>query len=298
MNITINLAASELQYHEILENFRSYMETIVAHENYLPDYCTKYLGEIKNLEFTIKNLESTVENLVKSSNQYITNVNNLEHKHEIITNGYTTNYLNLISSISILLTISVIISKNPVVSVLFLIGLFFNVACYLILLGINFIGLSYLLVYVGAVSILFLFILMLINVRVSELVTDNTNSIPLVLIVAVFFTYPIQQILPTNIVSLLTDNILTKTTNHLPFYLNNYLSNYLFNSNSNFHVTSKVWDGYLTETTHITSIGNIMYTNYSMWLIITSIILLLAMVGSIIITIKNTTDTASVHSNQ
>jgi len=36
----------------------------------------------------------------------------------------------------------------------------------------------------------------------------------------------------------------------------------------------------------ITSIGNVMYTNYSIWLIITSIILLLAMVGSIIITIK------------
>jgi len=50
------------------------------------------------------------------------------------------------------------------------------------MLGINFIGLSYLLVYVGAVSILFLFILMLINVRISELVTENNNSIPLAVV--------------------------------------------------------------------------------------------------------------------
>jgi NADH-ubiquinone oxidoreductase chain 6 len=52
-------------------------------------------------------------------------------------------------------------------------------------------------------------------------------------------------------------------------------------------VTSKIWDGNLAESSHITSIGNIMYTNYSIWLILTSIILLLAMIGSIVITIKN-----------
>jgi NADH-ubiquinone oxidoreductase chain 6 len=53
-----------------------------------------------------------------------------------------------------------------------------------------------------------------------------------------------------------------------------------------YFVTSKVWDGNLAETNHITSIGNIMYTSYSMWLILTSIILLLAMTGAIVITIK------------
>ena len=51
-------------------------------------------------------------------------------------------------------------------------------------------------------------------------------------------------------------------------------------------VTSKIWDGNLSETSHITTIGNIMYTSYSIWLILTSIILLLAMVGAIVITIK------------
>ena len=51
-------------------------------------------------------------------------------------------------------------------------------------------------------------------------------------------------------------------------------------------VTSHSWDLKLAETFHITSIGNIIYTNYPLWLLLTSIILLLAMIGSILITIK------------
>ena len=51
-------------------------------------------------------------------------------------------------------------------------------------------------------------------------------------------------------------------------------------------ITSKIWDGNLGETSHITSIGNIMYTNYNVWLIIASFILLVAMVGAIVITMK------------
>jgi NADH-ubiquinone oxidoreductase chain 6 len=51
-------------------------------------------------------------------------------------------------------------------------------------------------------------------------------------------------------------------------------------------VTSNVWDSNLAENTHISSLGNVLYTNYSIWLILASIILLLAMIGSIVITIK------------
>lgn len=97
--------------------------------------------------------------------------------NETFTNGLNYYFLNFLSLAAILCGIFVIISKNPIVSVLFLIGLFLSISAYLMMLGINFIGLSYLLVYVGAVSILFLFILMLINVRISELVTDTSNSI-------------------------------------------------------------------------------------------------------------------------
>lgn len=67
------------------------------------------------------------------------------------------------------------------------------------MLGLNFIGLSYLLVYVGAVSILFLFILMLINVRISELTSDSSNSIPLAIIIGIFFNITLYYMLPSNV---------------------------------------------------------------------------------------------------
>jgi NADH-ubiquinone oxidoreductase chain 6 len=58
------------------------------------------------------------------------------------------------------------------------------------------------------------------------------------------------------------------------------------NKNDLFFITSKIWDGNLAESNHITAIGNVMYTNYNIWLLIASFILLLAMVGSIVITVK------------
>jgi NADH-ubiquinone oxidoreductase chain 6 len=175
--------------------------------------------------------------------------------------------------------------KNPIISVLFLIGLFLSIAGYLMILGINFIGLSYLLVYVGAVSILFLFILMLINVRVSELVSDNSNSVPLGITISILFNAIFYNILPYNSTNYQISKYL--------YYLNtvelknNTINNNLFNNAGDLSlVTSHIWDGSLAETSHITSIGSIMYTNYPIWLILTSLILLLAMVGAIIITIK------------
>jgi NADH-ubiquinone oxidoreductase chain 6 len=193
---------------------------------------------------------------------------------DIQTNGYNWEYLNLASIIAIVAGIFVIISKNPIISVLFLICLFVCISSYLILLGISFIGLSYLLVYIGAVSILFLFILMLINVRISELHAETSNGIPLAIIIGICLYSVIHEISPSSTPKMVKDNIVD---NILNFYSNNQEIVY---------VTSKFWDGYLAETSHISSIGNIMYTNYFLWLIITSIILLLAMVGTIVITIR------------
>ena len=214
--------------------------------------------------------------------------------NETFTNGYRGGALLFIDALCVTLAISVIVSKNPIVSVLFLIGLFLGVSCHLLVSGLNFIGLSYLLVYVGAVSILFLFILMLINIRVSELLSDTSNTIPLALIIGLLFTYPISQALPygissnsnvnfnkshmSNIVSI-SNKGNNSATDHIIHISND-------NSEKALYVTSKLWDGMLAESTHISSIGDIMYSSYSIWLILTSIILLLAMVGAIVITIK------------
>lgn len=218
---------------------------------------------------------------------------NLYFLNETYTNGYNVEVLDVISVVAILCGILVIIIKNPILSVLFLIGLFLSIASYLMVLGLNFIGLSYLLVYVGAVSILFLFILMLINVRISELVSNTRNSIVLAIFIAIFFNFPVYEILPYSITNLKSYNVsLTTSLDSIWYNYSDFLTK-LFSlkgtesSNDKLsYVTSKIWDGNLSETSHITSIGNIMYTNYSIWLILTSIILLLAMVGAIVITIK------------
>ena len=135
---------------------------------------------------------------------------------------FKDNALTIVSLISIFFGILVIISKNPIISVLFLISLFLSVSFYLMLLGLNFLGISYLLVYIGAVSILFLFILMLINVRVSELLSETYNSIVLSIIIAFSFNISVSNIFTQNIYNF-----------NKFFDNNNYFS--LFNMNYKFN---------------------------------------------------------------
>lgn len=205
--------------------------------------------------------------------------------NEIYTNGSIPNILDIISVIAILCGIFVIISKNPIISVLFLIGLFAGISSYLIILGLTFIGLSYLVVYIGAISILFLFILMLINIRISELQGNTNNSILLSILIGILFSYPFFELSYYNLGGL-------SSKNNSNIYIDNLVSlgskkNILnIDNNHVLFVTSNAWDGNLAENNHITAIGNIMYTSYSIWLVIASFILLLAMVGAIVITIK------------
>ena len=215
-------------------------------------------------------------------------MNNLFLINETFTNGYTSYTLDVLSILAIICAIFVIIMKNPIVSVLFLIGLFANISFYLILLGLSFIGLSYLIVYIGAVSILFLFILMLINIRISELQSNNSNSITLSIVIGIAFYFPLFQLLPYDIAILSNiNNILYVILYNVSLNKNNSSSSVIDLSNNDLYfVTSKAWDANLWENSHISAIGNIMYTNYNIWLIIASFILLLAMVGAIVITIK------------
>lgn len=196
-----------------------------------------------------------------------------------IYNGFSVSFLDAIRIVALFSGIFIIITKNPVVSVLYLILLFSTISCYLIFIGIKFIGISYLLVYVGAVSILFLFILMLINIRVSELISDTNNNIPLAILATLAFFIPFSKLVPDTKTNLSDNN----------YSFNNVLESITSSGLQGKHVSyvsSNNWDGNIVDITDIISIGNIMYTSYSLWLIITSIILLLAMVGSIVITIK------------
>lgn len=189
--------------------------------------------------------------------------------------------------------ISVIVVKNPVFSVLFLIGLFVTISIYLELLGLTFMGLSYLLIYVGAVSILFLFILMLLNIRISELITEGKNSIPLAIIIVLYLSFSFDLVMPYCIY------VFSLISNSLYYFIFRILSIFTFKSSNihtifTSHFSSDVlgnvdylgWDNSIVYNSHITSIGNILYGDLLILLIVLSFILLLAMVGAILVTIK------------
>jgi len=206
---------------------------------------------------------------------------------EIYTSGYMPEVLTVISTFVVLCGVLVIISKNSIISVLFLIGLFSGIASYLIISGLSFIGLSYIIVYIGAVSILFLFILMLIDIRISELQNNTNNSIPLSILIAISLNYILYKLLPYGIAIL---NSYSYFNNLLYIFILNELINIdiIYNNILLLFVSSKMWDGNIaTESNHISSIGNILYTNYNIWLILSCLILLLAIVGAIVITSKN-----------
>lgn len=212
--------------------------------------------------------------------------------YEIFSNGYLTGSLDIISLMALFCGIAIIINKNPIISIIFLIGLFASIAVYLILLGLTFIGLSYLVVYIGAVSILFLFILMLINIRTSELQSNNKNSIPLGLFITLLSNFTLFQLLPYYMAIL---NNYSNKLNTIIYYLPwnkytdvvNYINKNININNTNvMFVSSSNWDGNMAETSHISTLGNILYTSHNMWIFMASFILLLAMVGAIIITIK------------
>lgn len=202
---------------------------------------------------------------------------------DYLSNGFKTEFLDLISIIALFFGTTVIAIKNPIGSLMCLIGLFGAIAVYLIMIGLNFIGFSYLIVYIGAVSILFLFILMLINIRSSELLSNNVNSIPLALIIIILLNYSWILLSPeySGIIenSEVTNLVYTSLLQDITNIYNSEIVNIMF-------VTSYNWDGFLVETSHITTVGMVLYTVYNMWLWISSLILILAMVGSIIITSK------------
>ena len=100
---------------------------------------------------------------------------------------------------AIISAILVIISKNPVISVIYLISLVLNSALYLIIKGMSFIGIAYILIYLGAVIVLFLFVIMMINVKITDILEigyQYTKNIPIALIVSSLFIYEFFNILP------------------------------------------------------------------------------------------------------
>lgn len=196
-------------------------------------------------------------------------------------------FMDFLALGSIISGVLVITSKNPVISVVFLIALFVNVSGYLILGGIVFIGISYLIVYVGAIAVLFLFVIMMMQIKIKDLLetgSQYTKNLPLALGIGSLFIYEMYTILPFTF-----NNVKAISALLYPFTNFNYslLSSYISSMYSVYITANPV----IADTTFITflqieAIGQSLYTFGSIWLIMISAVLLIGMVAPIFITLQ------------
>ena len=203
--------------------------------------------------------------------------------------------LDLLALGAILSSIMVITAKNPVISVLFLIAVFVNVAGYLCLLGVAYLGLVYLIVYVGAIAILFLFVIMMLNLRLVELVDtgqEYTKNLPMGAFLGSLFFFELLSILPVSYHdggSLHSFALWAKASLSIFNWLNTTLlgisNTDAASSEASVHAAFNpaVSDNTMSAFTQIESIRQGLYTYASLWLVIASVIFLLAMVGPIVL---------------
>ena len=146
--------------------------------------------------------------------------------------------------------IMVISSLNPIHSVFWLVLVFLNSSAMLLLIGFNFVPLMIIIVYVGAIAILFLFVIMMLDILYLKKVDSINNIIPLIL--------------------LTFSNIISNYFLYLRGYniFNNITSNYIWNINSD---------------SQVNLISKFLYTYYAYPFIIISLLLLVAMVGAIVL---------------
>nr|YP_007890506.1 NADH dehydrogenase subunit 6 [Andalucia godoyi]AGH24000.1 NADH dehydrogenase subunit 6 [Andalucia godoyi] len=162
------------------------------------------------------------------------------------------------SCLSIFSAIMVIGSRNPVHSVLFLILVFCNATGLFLLFNVEFIAMIFLMVYVGAVAVLFLFVVMMLNINVVELSENVLRYLPLGGIVAVIFFLQVLMIVDSDLVSLTNVDLS--------------------------QLQSINWVNQMNEMSNLHSLGRIMYTHYFYFFLVAGLILLVAMIGAIVLT--------------
>ena len=197
--------------------------------------------------------------------------------------------IDLLAFAALFSSVLVITSKNPVIAVIFLISVFVNAAGYLILLGIGFIGISYIIVYVGAIAVLFLFVIMLLNIKLTDILETShqyTKNLPLALSIGILFIYEIYTIIPFPINNV---SFISYLLNFINIFNELLLKNNI-NLESILYISTNptIADTSIINLSQIESIGYCLYTYGSVWLIIISIILLLAMISPIFISRPNT----------
>lgn len=165
------------------------------------------------------------------------------------------------SFLSIFSSFCVILSKNPLHSVIFLIFVFCNVVLILLLQGIDFLAMVFLIVYIGAIAVLFLFVVYMLNIKLIEINELNWQYL-FGLFVSLFF-FSIFMFL---------------------FFKTQNFDFYNFESNLNFFV----WLNVLFDIQNLRILALILYLDYYIIFIIIGLILLVAMLGAIVLTSKRT----------
>ena len=163
----------------------------------------------------------------------------------------------MLSLLYILILVSgllVITSKNTVQSVLYLVLVFLLRSLLFIYLGADFIGLIILIVYIGAISVLFLFVVMMLNIRLLENTINFTVYIPIIIFLSIIFIFQIIYFFFNffNIVE--PDNLV-------------YYSNWNFSNNI-----------------QMSSIGELLFNKLYILFIGAAILLFIAMIGAIVLT--------------
>ncbi len=171
-------------------------------------------------------------------------------------------YFFLFSPLIIISSILIIISKNSITSVLYLICVYILSALILLLLGAEFLSVIIVIIYIGAISILFLFVIMMLNLRIVEVYNSLVSYFPIGSFLGIFFFIEFFFLIKNDL------NFLTFT----------YISN-------NFLELGIISNNLLWAKSNLYLLGDILYNSYSYLLIVAGLILLLAMVGSMVLTI-------------
>lgn len=148
-------------------------------------------------------------------------------------------------------------SLNPIHSILFFILAVCNLSAILLLLKIGFLAFMFFIIYIGAISVLFLFIIMLLNIRILDLKENILNYLPINLTVAFLIAINFMLIFYQELT---------------PIEINN---------------TMKAWSDHLNEITDVETVGLLIYTYYYYFFFVIGLVLLIAMVSSIMLTLSH-----------
>jgi len=176
----------------------------------------------------------------------------------------------LFSGLALLSAGAVIFARSPVDSVLFLILVFANATGLLILIGVEFLAMIFLVVYVGAIAVLFLFIVMMLNTKLkTQSVATNARYLPTGALIASIFLISMFLLVDYNFRSIaLIDNM-----------------NVMMNAPEANILTTILPIIIAAAKGNIEVIGDVLYTIYAYPFILSGVILLLAMIGAIVLTL-------------